>query len=63
MRWGKVRKKDFIGIGDDEDELESDDLYSEYFFLNQGASRSVEENWEFIYNNILEIVDKHVPCS
>jgi len=37
-------------------------LSEEYSVLNQNQ-RSVEENWKFIYNGIIKIIDEHVPCK
>ena len=38
-------------------------ILSLYLYLYQTTISSVEENWEFIYNKILKIVDEHVPCK
>ena len=34
-----------------------------YFNLNKNNTRSVEQNWNFFHENILLIVDKHIPAK
>ena len=34
-----------------------------YFSLNATCNRSVEENWQFIHQKFLELVNTHVPCK
>ena len=34
-----------------------------YFNLNENNTRTVEQNWNFFHENILLIVDKHIPVK
>ena len=34
-----------------------------YLTLNENSSRTVEQNWNFIYESILQIVKDHIPAK
>ena len=34
-----------------------------YLTLNENSSRTVEQNWNFFHENILQVVEEHIPAK